>query len=94
MAHVATVRIDMAGAVARMIAGIDDPRDRLRAVILVRAELEREDQRLADLTIATILELRSLDPPMKLREIGEIMETTPQRVHQLLTEERKSTNPT
>lgn len=81
-----TVRLDALGAAVTMLAEIADPRERLRSIRALRSELDRQTTPLDELIAATVLELRSLDTPATWQEIGDLLNLTAQRAHQIAAE--------
>ena len=86
-------RLDAVGLVLDMLQRVADPTERIRAIRAVRAELSHHDERLVDLLRDAILELRAADPPATWAEVGELLEVTPQRAHQLVAERFEKTTP-
>lgn len=87
-------RLDAVGAVLAMLRRVPDPRERITAIRLVRAELTRHDERLVEMLRDTILDARALDPPATWQEIGDLLEVTAQRAHQLVAERFTNRNTT
>lgn len=79
-------RLDAVGAVLTMLARVRDPRERIAAIRAVRAELAKHDERFDALLRDSILELRALDTPATWAEIGELLNVSQQRAHQLAAE--------
>lgn len=75
-------QLDALGAVVAMLARVPDPRERVRAILAVRAEVERQDDRLRDLLRDAVLELRALDRPATWQDIGELLNVSPQAAYQ------------
>ena len=79
-------RVNAVGAAIAVLRKVRAPRERLRAIHLVREELTRRDGALDQLLGETLLELRADTPPATWAELGSILEVTPQRAHQLAAE--------
>lgn len=71
-------QLDALGAVVAMLARVPDPRERLTAILAVRAEVEHQDDRLRQLLRDAVLELRALDTPATWQEIGDLLHVTAQ----------------
>jgi len=81
-------RLDALGAAVTLLRRVADPRERLRAIALVRAELADRPNRLDEITATTLHELRSHTPPATWAECGALLGVTHQRAHQLAQLER------
>lgn len=84
-------RLDAVGFVVDMLARVKDPAERIRGIRAVRHELARHDSRLDELLRDAILELRALDTPATWQEIGELLDVSAQRAHQLAAEHLTTT---
>lgn len=84
-------RLDAVGAALSLLARVEDPRERLRAAVLVRAELDQHSERIRDLIRDTIAELRATTPPTSLEVIGELLGVSRQRAAQLAGPRTEST---
>lgn len=82
----ATSRLDAVGAVLAMLARVKNPRERIAAILAVRAELDQYDRRFDSLARDAILELRAQDVAATWAEIGELLSVSPQRAYQLAAE--------
>lgn len=82
-------RLDAVGVVLSLIGRVRDPRERLIALVAVRAEVRDHGELLAAEIRSTIVELRSADVP--LLEIAAILKVSTQRAHQLANEKPTTT---
>lgn len=89
-----TRQLDPVGHVLKMLARVDDPRERLGAIRAVRAELAEKKESFNELTRDTILELRALDSPATWQEIGDLLKISAQRAHQIASEQLTKGTPT
>lgn len=84
-------RLDALGAAVTLLRRVADPRERLRAIALVRAELTERPNRLDSITATTLHELRSQTPTPTWAELGALLGVTHQRAQQLAQLERTLT---
>ena len=77
---------DAVGWAISKLRKITDLNERARAILAVRAEAVAHTDRFDALLGETIIEMRQLDPPPTFAELGEVLELSAGRVHQLHTE--------
>ncbi len=78
-----TDRLDPIAYVVDLLRRVDDPRERLRAIHLVRVEVTRRGGALDELMLATVAQLRQQDPPATWADVGALLDMTPQGAHKL-----------
>lgn len=88
-----TRSLDALAVAIAALRKVSDPRERVRAIRAVLAELRTEDARLTAELRDAILDLRAQTPPVTWAEIGELAGVTHQRAQQLAAPTNPDRNP-